>query len=136
VARIRRQLQRARLEEDGWYASLSMADRGRLRDLGRRLIEMVGEYISRRNRRSHLLDEALEVGGSYGQVLRQAGMPLHGAISAYIGFRKTMDETTRQAAMHERMPVQEALDACGQVQELGDQVLRGLLVAYEDDGHS
>jgi excisionase family DNA binding protein len=136
IARIRRQLQRARLDEDGWYRSLSIADRERLRDLGRRLIEMVGEYLSKRSRRSHLLDEALVVGGSYGQVLRHAGMPLPGAISAYIGFRKTMDETTRQAAVHERLAIEEALDACGQVQELGDQVLRGLVGAYEDGPHS
>ena len=136
VARIRRQLQRARQQEDGWYATLSNTSRDRLRDHGRRLIEMVGEYINKRGRRNTLLDEALELGHSYGNILMESGLPLPGAISAYIGFRKTMDETTRQAAIHEKLPIEEALDACGQVQVLGDQVLRGLVAAYEDTQHS
>ena len=131
VARIRRQLQRARQREDSWYISLSEADRGELRDLGRRLVEMVGVYISRRSRRSGVLDAALEVGGSYGRILLKAGLPLPSAIGAYIGFRKTMDETTRQAAMRESLPTQEALEVCGQVHALGDEVLRGLAAAYE-----
>ena len=131
VARIRRQLQRARQHEDVWYTSLSEAHRQSLRDHGRRLIEMVGEYINRRSRRSGLLEEAREIGGAYGSVLIEAGLPLPSAIGAYIGFRRTMDETTRQAALHEALPTEEALEACGQVQALGDQVLRGLVAAYE-----
>lgn len=136
VARIRRQLQRARQQEDGWYATLTLSSRDRLRDLGRRLIEMVGEYINKRGRRNTLLDEALELGHSYGHILIESGLGLPGAISAYIGFRKTMDETTRQAAIHEKLPIEDALDACAQVQVLGDQVLRGLVAAYEDIPHS
>jgi excisionase family DNA binding protein len=131
VARIRRQLQRARQHEDVWYVSLTEANRQKLRDHGRRLIEMVGEYINKRSRRSGLLEEARQIGSAYGSVLIEAGLPLPSAISAYIGFRRTMDETTRQAALHEALPTEEALEACGQVQALGDQVLRGLVAAYE-----
>jgi excisionase family DNA binding protein len=130
VARIRRQLQRARQEGDSWYASLSEDDRQKLRDLGRRLVEMAGEYLDKHSRRSGLLDEALEIGGSYGRVLSEAGVPLPSAIGAYIGFRKTIDETTRQTTMRESLPVEEALNACAQVHALGDQVLLGITSAY------
>jgi excisionase family DNA binding protein len=131
VAKIRRQLQQARLQEDGWYASLSDADRQKLRDQGRRLLEMVREYLNKRSRRGGLLEEALDIGGAYGRILLDAGLPLPSAVGAYIGFRKTMDETTRQAAVRESLPMEEALEACGQVHALGDQVLRGLAAAYE-----
>jgi excisionase family DNA binding protein len=131
VSRIRRQLQRAREQDDGWYASLSEENRQQLRDLGRRLIEMAGEYLDKRSRRTSLLDEALEVGGAYGRVLIDAGLPLASAVGAYIGFRKTMDETTRQAAIRESLPVEDALSAIGQVHTLGDQVLLGISAAYE-----
>ncbi len=130
VARVRRQLQRARLQQDGWYAHLSDDARTQLRDLGRRLVEMVGEYMDKGARRSGLLDESLEVGGHYGRVLIDAGLPLPSAIGAYIGFRKAMDETTRQAALKESLPAEEALAACGQVHALGDQVLLGIAAAY------
>lgn len=131
TARIRRQLQRARQQDQGWYASLSDGNRAELRDLGRRLIEMVSEYLDKRTRRPGLLDEALEVGGRYGSVLMEAGLPLASAVGAYTGFRRTIDETTRQSAVRESLPLDEALAAIGQVHTLGDQVLLGLAAAYE-----
>ena len=136
VAKIRRHLQRARQQEHGWYATLSDSNRQRLRDLGRRLVEMAGEYLDKRTRRSGLLDEALEIGGAYGSVLMDAGLPLPSAVGAYIGFRKTIDETTRQTASRESLPVEEALEAMGQVHALGDQVLLGMASAYEAPANS
>jgi excisionase family DNA binding protein len=132
VAKIRRQLQRARQQEDGWYASLNNESREQLRSLGRRLVEMTGEYIDKRHRRSNLLDEALELGEAYGRILLGDGLALPSAVSAYIGFRKTVDETTRQIAVRESLPMEEALETCGQVHALGDHVLRGLALAYEN----
>lgn len=131
TARIRRQLQRARQQDQGWYASLTEGNRSELRDLGRRLVEMVGEYLDKRTRRAGLLDEALDIGGRYGRVLQEAGLPLASAVGAYTGFRRTIDETTRQSAVRESLPLDEALAAIGQVHALGDQVLLGLAAAYE-----
>jgi excisionase family DNA binding protein len=132
TARIRRQLQRARQQDQGWYASLTETNRSELRDLGRRLVEMVGEYLDKRTRRAGLLDEALEIGGRYGRVLQEAGLPLASAVGAYTGFRRTIDETTRQSAVRESLPLDEALAGIGQVHALGDQVLLGLAAAYEE----
>ncbi len=80
--------------------------------------------------RSSLLDEALEIGQEYGRILIDAGLPLPSAVGAYIGFRKTIDETTNQTALRESLPVEEALSASGQVHALGDQVLLGMTAAY------
>ncbi len=132
-ARIKRQLNRARQLEGGWYATLSEGERQQLRDLGRRLLEMVGEYLDKKSHRQGLLEESRQIGLAYGHILIEAGLPLQGAIEAYIGFRKTIDETTRQASTRESLPTEEALDACGQVHSLGDQVLVGIAAAYEED---
>jgi excisionase family DNA binding protein len=131
AARVRRQLQRARQQHEGWYASLSEASRAKLRDLGRRLLEMVGEYLDKGARRGGLLDEAFEIGNEYGRILHEAGLPLPSAINAYIGFRKTLDDTTRQMAHRESLPLEDALAAYGNVHTLGDQVLLGMASAYE-----
>ncbi|HEY7268726.1 MAG TPA: helix-turn-helix domain-containing protein [Dehalococcoidia bacterium] len=130
-AKIRQELKRAKEKEGGWYASLSQADREHFRELGRRLVEMVGEYMDKRTRRPSLLDEAYDIGVAYGRILIGASLPLPNAVEAYIGFRKTMDETTHQASAREALPTEEALDACGQVHALGDQVLLGIAAAYE-----
>jgi hypothetical protein len=132
TARIRRQLQQARQQEQGWYMTLTEGSRIMLRDLGRRLVEMVGEYLDKRTtRRSGLLDEALDIGSEYGRILNGAGLPLASAVGAYTGFRRTIDETTRQAAIREALPMEEALTAYSQVHALGDQVLMGIVAAYE-----
>jgi excisionase family DNA binding protein len=131
-AKIRQELRRARQQEGGWYTSLSESDRHHFRDLGRRLVEMVGEYMDKRTRSPGLLDEAHEIGIAYGRILGGADLRLPSAVEAYIGFRKTMDETTRQASTREALPMEEALDACGQVHALGDQVLLGIAAAYEE----
>lgn len=131
-ARIRQELRRVRLREEGWYSALSGGDRQRFRDLGRRLVEMAGEYMHKRTRRPGLLDEAYEIGLAYGRILGEANLRLPSAVEAYIGFRKAMDETTRQASTRESLPVEEALDACGQVHQLGDQVLLGIAGSYEE----
>jgi len=132
-AKIRSELRRARQQEGGWYANLAQGDHQKLRDLGRRLVEMVGEYMTRRRWHPGLLDEAREIGGQYGRILIRVGLPLPSAVEAYIGFRKQMDETTRQASTRESLPTDEALDACGQVHVLGDQVLLGIAAAYETE---
>jgi excisionase family DNA binding protein len=130
-AKIRQELRRAKQQEGGWYASLSNGDRQRFRDLGRRLVDMVGEYTNKRTRNTGLLGEAHEIGLSYGQILIGAELPLPSAVEAYIGFRKTMDETTHQASTRDSLPTEEALEACDQVHALGDQILLGIASAYE-----
>src|SRR3954454_5659816 len=121
TARIRRQLQRARQQDQGWYASLTENNRSELRDLGRRLVEMVGEYLDKRTRRAGLLDEALEIGGRYGRVLQEAGLPPASAVRAHPRLPPTKEETTRQSAVRESLRLDEALAAIGQVHALGDQ---------------
>jgi excisionase family DNA binding protein len=130
-AKIRQELKRAKQQEGGWYATLSENDRQRFRDLGRRLVDMVGEYMDKRTRRPSLLEDAHDIGLAYGRILIGASLPLPSAVEAYIGFRKTMDETTHQASTREALPTEEALDACGQVHALGDQVLLGIAASYE-----
>jgi len=130
-ARIRQELKRAKERPGGWYTSLSSNDMQRFRDLGRRLVEMVGEYMDKRTRRPELLEEAHDIGVAYGRILIGAGLPLPSAVEAYIGFRKTIDETTHQASTRESLPTTDALDVCGQVHALGDQVLLGIAAAYE-----
>jgi excisionase family DNA binding protein len=130
VAKIRRHLQRARQQEHGWYATLSDSNRQRLRDLGRRLVEMAGEYLDKRTRRSGLLDEALEIGGAYGSVLMDAGCrcPARSALH-----RLPQDDRRNDAADgFARVAARgRSVEAMGQVHALGDQVLLGMASAYE-----
>src|SRR5207248_3050608 len=73
-AKIRSELRRARHQEGGWYARVTEGDRERLRDLGRRLLEMVSVYMARRHSQPGLLNDAQDLGRAYGRTLSGAGM--------------------------------------------------------------
>ena len=132
VARIRRQLQRGKEHEAAWYHTVDEKERERLRPLGRRLVDLVSDYLARRTRKAALLEEARSIGLEYGQELARSKLPLRQALEAFTFFRKSVDETTRQAAQRSALSPQETLEACGQVMGLTDEVLLGIAQAYEE----
>jgi excisionase family DNA binding protein len=131
VTRIRRQLHRGTARGASWYATVDETERERLRPLGRRLAALAAEYLSRRARRQTLLDDARRLGQEYGRELAASGMPLAQAVEAFIFFRRSLDDATKQASQRQGLSAADALSACDQVIALADQVLVGLTEAYE-----
>ncbi|MEX0787023.1 MAG: helix-turn-helix domain-containing protein [Dehalococcoidia bacterium] len=131
VTRIRRQLHARSAQEAPWYATVDERIRERLRPLGRHLAALAADYLSRRTRRTALLDDARELGRDYGRELATAGLPLAQAVEAFTFFRRSLDGSTKQATQRHGLSADEALGACEQVNTLADQVLIGMTEAYE-----
>jgi excisionase family DNA binding protein len=134
VSRIRRQLHASDNNKGGaasWYATIEEAERDALRPLGRRLVELVGEYISRRGRRTQVELEVDEIGRRYGQILHERGMPLMRAVQAFTFFRRSLDETAKQLAERNSMSSDEAARAREDIAGLADRVLLGVTSAYD-----
>ena len=131
VTRIRRQLHSRPAREASWYATVDETSRERLRPLGRRLAALAAEYLGRRTRRAGLLETARGLGHEYGQELATSGVPLGQAVEAFIFFRRSLDDATKQASQRHGLSAGDALTACQQVIALADQVLVGLTEAYE-----
>ncbi len=132
VTRIRRQLHRPPMRDAPWYATVDETMRSRLRPLGRRLASLAAEYLSRRTRRTVLLETARDLGKEYGRELATSGLPLAQAVEAFIFFRRSLDELTKQASQRHGLSAEDVLGACEQVHAVADQVLIGLTVAYEE----
>jgi excisionase family DNA binding protein len=132
VSRIRRQLDTH--QDDEWYQQIQGAERDLLRPLGRRLVEIVGDYIAGRGQREELEDEVEEIGSKYGQALHERGMPLVQAMQAFAFFRRSLDETAKQLADRSAMSADDAMLAREQIAGLADRVLLGLSSPYEDRG--
>lgn len=126
--RIRRQLTR---EHADWYAHVDAQQREKLRPLGRRLMGLVAAYVARRGRRASLLDEARATGAEYGMELAHAGMSLSQAIQAFTFFRRSLDESAKQALNKTGTPAGESIDVIEQIMALADEVLMGIASAYE-----
>jgi len=131
VTHIRRQLHTRPAREAPWNATVDESQRDRLRPLGRKLAALAAQYLGRRTRRAGLLEEARELGHEYGRELAASGLPLAQAVEAFIFFRRSLDDATKQATQRQGLSAGDALTAYEQVTALADQVLIGLTEAYE-----
>jgi excisionase family DNA binding protein len=126
--RIRRQLTRAHAD---WYMHVDAQQREKLRPLGRRLMGLVAAYVARRGRRASLLDEARATGAEYGMELARAGMSLSEAIQAFTFFRRSLEQSAKQALSKTGTPAGESIDVVEQIMALADEVLLGIASAYD-----
>jgi excisionase family DNA binding protein len=130
LSRIRRRVQRSR-GEARWYAGISEEERERLRPLGRRLLALVSEYMTKGARRSHLIDEAREIGHEYGRELVGDRLTIRDAVEAFAFFRKGMDDAAMELAQKNDLSAEEAVEVWDLLSNLADQVLLAIAEIYE-----
>jgi excisionase family DNA binding protein len=127
--RIRRQVHSS--QNADWYATVDDAQRERLRVLGRGLMTLVADYVAKRRRKTSLLEEARATGSQYGAALEGAGMSLSQAMHAFTFFRRSLDQSAKQALAKQGTAQAEATEVCEQIMALADEVLLGIAGAYE-----
>jgi excisionase family DNA binding protein len=132
LTRIRRRLQRGRNQSAHWYAGLGQEERDRMRPLGRRLVALVSEYLTRGARRTNLMDEARDIAHEYGRLLSRDGLSLRDAVEAFTFFRKTLDETAMEEAQKSELTAEKALELWELLTNLADQVLLSIAESYSE----
>ena len=130
--RIRQQLHRSTNAD--WYSTVDETHREKLRPLGRRLMALVADYLSKKRRKSSLLEEARVTGAEYGVELMEAGMSLSQAMHAFTFFRRSLDSSAKQALAKAGTSHGESVEVCEQIMALADEVLLGIAGAYERSG--
>jgi excisionase family DNA binding protein len=132
TVRIRRRLQRGKSHEAPWFTGISDNLREHMRPLGRRLVNLVSEYLARGSRRSRLLDEARRIGRDYGKELAESGMGLGDSIEAFTFFRKGLDDAAIELAHRSNLSAEEAVEVWELLAGLADQVLLSMTETYEE----
>jgi excisionase family DNA binding protein len=127
--RIRRQIHSG--SNADWYSHVDEAQREKLRPLGRRLMALVADYVAKRGRKTSLLVEARTTGAQYGTELAGAGMSLSQAMHAFTFFRRSLDQSAKQALTKSGTSQTDSIDMCEQIMALADEVLLGIAGAYE-----
>ena len=130
LTRIRRRLQRGRGRAP-WFSSMSEEERERLRPLGRRLLDLVSEYMTKGARRSQLIDEARDIGHEYGKELVADHLTIRDAVEAFAFFRKGLDDAAMELAQKNDLSAEEAVEVWELMANLADQVLLAIAEAYE-----
>lgn len=132
LARIRRRLQRGRSQAAPWYSTLREEDRERLRPIGRRLVNLVAEYLTRGAKRGRLSEEAREIGHEYGREVVRDGLSLRNVLEAFTFFRKGLDDTAMEVAQRSDLSAEQAVEVWELLSSLADQVLLAIAETYEE----
>ena len=134
LSRIRRRLQRGRSQAAPWFSGLREEDRERLRPLGRRLVSLVSEYLTKGARRGRLAEEAREIGHEYGKELARDGMTMRDFLEAFTFFRKSLDDTAMEVSQKSDLSAEEAVEVWELLSSLADQVLLAIAETFEEAG--
>jgi excisionase family DNA binding protein len=131
LTRIRRRLQRGRSHDAPWYSGLQEDEREHLRPLGRRLVALVSDYLTKGARRGPLMEEARGIAREYGSLVSRDGLSLRDTLEAFMFFRKTLDETAMEEAQKSDMTVEKALELWELLSNLEEQMLLSIAESYE-----
>jgi excisionase family DNA binding protein len=82
--------------EEPWLAAFGEADRQHNRELGRRLMGVMLQYVSLSDGGDELLAEAVTIGGAYAQHALALGLSLVETLQAMLFFRDTLVEAAVQ----------------------------------------
>jgi len=82
--------------DQAWLAAFGEADRQQNRELGRRLMGVMLQYVSLNEGGQDLLAEAVTIGGAYAENARALGLSLVEALQAMLFFRDTLVEAAVQ----------------------------------------
>ena len=105
-------------------------DRGRLRVLGRRVVDLVLRTHRDRRKRADAFEEARFIGREYGTETERAGMSASQAIESFLAHRSALVETVRNLAPADASR-DETLDRWRDIAELTDAMLMALVQTYE-----
>ncbi len=124
---------RIRPSKAGPYLSeldLDEEDRKQMRLMGRRMVELVVEYLNSQRNRSRALMEAKSIGESYGAQAARKGLALVAFIDTYLFFRHSLEDVVQSLGKGQLYSDSETLRP--RVNGLLDQVFLAAVAAYEN----
>lgn len=110
-------------DDDAW--------RERKRQMGRRLMGLMVQFLSRRNAEEQLLVEARELGREYGLDMADEGNTLPEAVMAFMVFRDSILETVFQLPDTSGLDRDESLRMFHRLSGFMNQVLASMMEAHQ-----
>lgn len=132
LGRARLEVSGGKLEEQSWYQRMDETDKAEHRELGRRLLAMVVQYLTQPPDRQALLEEARSLGRSYGERSLVNKLTLTEALRAFLYFQDFLVDGVSQ--MSETASQKVNINLVGTYQHINmfiNEVLVAMLGAYE-----
>ncbi len=131
LTHIRKRLNRSKSIPGQWHRILPEAEKIRLRPLGRRLLALASDYLTKERGKGQLLEEARSVGEEYGIEAARHGLSLHDALEAFLFFRNSLDSIAKDLTQGQDFTADQAMERWQQINTFLDQVLLATVGAYE-----
>jgi len=131
LALIRQDLSRQSLQRANWYSSMTEAQRSHQRELGQRLLGLLIQYVSRREKPEQFLDQAQELAQTYGREIAQTPMSAADLARAFLFFRRSVLNATYHAGGAHSQSDTEGARLLERINTFMDELLIVTLDAYE-----
>ncbi len=130
LTRIRRRIETPGRPSATWTALFTDTERTAMREHGRRLVDLAGEYLQHPRRRARIAREALQIGASYGRAMDGHHLPLSQSLDTFVFFRNLVEDSAGSVYRSGAAPAQQQ-ELHRHLAGLLDQVMRGIVQAYE-----
>jgi excisionase family DNA binding protein len=121
-----------KLSEQDWYRRFNETDKAEHRDLGRKLLSMVTQYLTQPSDRQAILEDARALGRSYGERSLVNKLTLTEAVRAFLYFHDLLADSVIQ--MSETVGQKANIDLVSTYQQINvfiDEVMLAMLGVYE-----
>jgi excisionase family DNA binding protein len=132
LGRTRLEVSGGKLSEQDWYQRFDETDKAEHRELGRRLLTMVMQYLIQPSDRPAILEDARSLGRSYGEHSLVNKLSLTEAVRAFLYFHDFLTDGVIQ--MSETMGQKVNVDLISTYQQINtfiNEVLIAMLEVYE-----
>jgi excisionase family DNA binding protein len=132
LGRTRLEVSGGKLSERDWYRRFNETDKAEHRELGRKLLSMVMQYLAQPSDRQAILEEARALGRSYGERALVNKLTLTEAVRAFLYFHDLLTDSVIQ--MSETVGQKVTIDLISTYQQINvfnDEVMLAMLGVYE-----
>ena len=120
-------------EQQAWLTRFSDEERARHRQLGKRLMGVMLQYVSQQDDATELVDEAGRIGIEYGKAALQMGTPLRDALKASMFFRDALVDTTLHLPEKVRIRPEAKSRLLQRINEILNTVQLAIAEVYDGD---
>lgn len=132
LGRARLEVSGGKISEQSWYKRFDENDKAEHRELGRRLLSLVMQYLAQPGDRQGILDEARALGRAYGERSVSRNLRITESVSAFLYFQDFLMDGVRQMA--KTVGQSANIDLVAAYQQIGqftNEVLLAMLEVYE-----
>jgi excisionase family DNA binding protein len=126
-----REIGAAFLDSTVWYAKMSDEHKRRLAMLGRQILDLMMIYVAGARKKSEVMSQAREIGGSFGDMLASEGVPLTDSVQAFISHRDPISEMVTEMLRKKELVGEGVLMAMPLMEQIMDSALVSLVEAHQ-----